>query len=412
MADKIVMLALSPTMETGTIAQWVKKEGDAISTGDVLCEVETDKATMDYESGVDGTLLKIVLPQGSKAKVGDLIAIAGNPGENIDSLLKGSSSTEEKKIHVTKEKTTSFESNAPVGVSAEEHLPGGVKASPLARVLAKVLGVDLKQVQGSGPGGRIAKEDVEKYKVTPSKPQQAGAKQTMNVVKPIEPDKEVPVSEKRQVIAKRLSESLFTAPHFYLTINVTADSLLKSRQQLNDKSGKKVSFNAFLMKFVAETLRRHPKINSSWKGTTIQYHSSVDIALAVAQDDGLITPVVRNCVSKGIIDIDNELRDLVDRARIGKLLPEEYLNPTFTISNLGSYGVREFTAIINPPASAILAVGEVFKEPYVDDNGSIAIKNSIMMTLSCDHRVIDGAVAAEFARDLKNGLENPIMLLI
>lgn len=407
MAEKLVMLALSPTMETGTIARWYKKEGDPIGSGDLLCEVETDKATMDYESTTEGTLLKIVAGAGASVRVGDTIAVAGSPGEDISPILEEQKKKPESAppVQETRAPQTS-ESPIPGAVSAEEHLPGGVRASPLARDLAHRLGVSLSDVSGSGPGGRIVKEDVEKA----SKAKQEAPSQKPALAVPAT-EEHIPISEKRRVIAQRLSESKFSAPHYYLTVAVNMDTIIAARQELNKRSSPKISFNAFLIKLVASALKKNPVVNSTWSGNTIVRHHSIDIGLAVAQSDGLITPIVRDCAQKGIVGIDEELRDLVARARESKLSPQEYLGASFTISNLGSYGVRQFTAIINPPGSAILAVGEIFKDPLFHDDGSYEVHDTILLTLSCDHRVIDGAVAAEFARDLKNLMESPISVL-
>lgn len=404
MADKIVMLALSPTMETGTIVKWNKKEGETISSGDILCEVETDKATMDYEAITEGTLLKIIKAEGTQVKVGELIAVAGEPGEDISSLLEETAPKPKGKEVSKKESENAAKNEHYEKIESEgpdRHLPQGVKASPVARELARKQGLDLQSVQGSGPGGRIIKEDIERasQRTTAPPSQQKVAGNT------------IPVTQKRRIIAQRMVQSITTAPHFYLTVAVTADSFLSARDTLNKSSKSKISLNAFLLKFVAEALRRNPVVNSSWGDDTIIQHGTVDIGLAVAQKDGLITPVVRNCTNKGIIEIDTELRDLVQRGREGRLAPEEYTAATFTISNLGSYGVRQFTAIINPPASAILAVGEVFQQPVPVSEGGFVTRNTINLTLSCDHRVIDGAVAAVFAKDLKNIMENPITVL-
>lgn len=420
MAEKILMLALSPTMETGTIVKWNKKEGESFSSGDMLCEVETDKATMDYESPTDGTLLKIIAHEGAQAKIGDPIAISGAPGEDFRPILAEISShgvavppfTAERE---EKKETAGGALQAPplpveTGTSQEEHFPGGVKASPLARRVAKERGIDIRSIKGSGPGGRIIKEDVEKA-VTEKKPEIAAHRPHLRPARGVF-EKTTVVSEKQKIIAKRLSGSMFSAPHFYLTVSVAMDTLLAARQEYNQSSGTRISFNAYLMKFTAEAIGRHPLFNSTWRGDTILTHESIDIALAVAQKDGLITPVVRDCGSKGILSIDEELGDLISRAREGKLAPEEYTGGSFTISSLGSYGVRQFTAIINPPESAILAVGEIFKEPVVKRDGTFGVQQTCLLTLSCDHRVIDGARAAEFARDLKNMMEKPITVLL
>ena len=408
MAEKIVMLALSPTMETGTIVKWIKNEGDQIKSGDVLCEVETDKATMDYESTSEGSLLKIVTPSGSKVKVGETVAIVGSQGENIDSLLSVSGNGH-KRLEKKLSAPLSQEPHNKKSFEMDKITSQRVKASPLAKELARQKGVDLQGISGSGPQGRIIKEDVEN--VTP------GERQAFEKPPIFHPPvgsgsvERVPISEKRKIIAQRLSESMFTAPHYYVTLNIGVDTVLRARDSFNARSQNKVSLNAYLIKFVAEALKKNPVLNSSWDKDSIVYRKSIDISLAVAQKDGLITPVVRNCADKGILEIDSELKILVERAKTGKLQFEEYSNSTFTISNLGSYGVRSFTAIINPPEAAILAVGEIFKEPYFDEKGEIVPRNSMLMTLSCDHRLVDGAVAAEFAKDLKNIIENPISIL-
>jgi len=419
MAEKIVMLALSPTMETGKIASWHKKEGDTIDSGDILCEVETDKATMDYESIQEGALLKIIAGDGARVKVGDTIAISGEPGEDIESLIEEvkKESKEKKPAKPAEAEKQAKEMPRTEGTRTEEqpqakseegHLPGGVKASPLAREMAKRKGIDLKAVHGTGPDGRIVKADIESYKKAAPAPtaQRAYAMPSAQALV----QEEISVSEKRRIIAQRLSQSMYSSPHYYVTIVAKMDDLLAARKSLNTTSAQKVSFNAFLIKLVAETIKRYPMVNATWKGDTIVKYGAVDIGLAVAQEDGLITPIVRNCTAKGIVQIDQELRALVVKARNGALTPKEYNGATFTISNLGSYGVRDFTAIINPPASAILAVGEIYKEPVVIDD-KVAIQSSMHTTLSCDHRVIDGAVAAEFLRDLKKVLEQPIHAL-
>lgn len=403
MAEKIVMLALSPTMETGTIVKWNKKEGDKISTGDILCEVETDKATMDYESTVEGTLLKITTEEGSQVKVGEMIGIAGKEGEDISALIEQAapSTPKEQPRGKAPEKEAEKQKEIPQPLP-EEPFPSRVKVTPVAKQIARKSGIDLQSVQGSGPGGKIIKEDIERMikKERPAEVPIAG-----------KGEQKIPISDKRRIIAQRMSQSMFTAPHFYVTIAVKMDYLINSRKSLNSRLKSKVSFNAFFIKLVAEALARNPVINSSWSEGSIIRHDSIDIGLAVAQKDGLITPVVRDCANKGIVAINQELNDLVERARNGKLSWQEYTGGTFTISNLGSYGVRQFTAIINPPEAAILALGEIFEELIITDEGEYRKQNTMMMTLSCDHRVIDGAVAAEFARDLKNLMENPITVL-
>jgi pyruvate dehydrogenase E2 component (dihydrolipoamide acetyltransferase) len=415
MPEKILMIALSPTMELGTLARWRKKEGDVVATGDVLCEVETDKATMDYESSAEGTLLKILLPEGGQAKVGDAIAVVGKPGEDISALLAEKSGPPAPAVRSPAAPAPSPAKLAPSAPAAsaaraDTALPAGrVKASPLARRIAAEKGLDLRAVRGSGPDGRIVRRDVDGLAaVGPAAP---GSRAPAALLQPGPGDEVVPLSRMRQIIAKRLSDSMYTAPHYYLTVSVSMDDLLETRVRLNAGREKKISINAFLMSIAGKALARHPRVNSSWNGDALLRHATADIGLAVAMPDGLITPVVRDCGGKGISAIDAELTDRIERARTGKLAPEEYAGATFTISNLGMAGIDEFTAIINPPGSAILAVGAVRKEPVVADDGAIVVRQRMRITLSCDHRVIDGAVGAAFLRELADMLENPLLAL-
>jgi pyruvate dehydrogenase E2 component (dihydrolipoamide acetyltransferase) len=440
MAQEIVMLALSPTMETGTIVKWHKKEGDRIETGQVLCEVETDKATMEYESVNEGTLLKITVKEGEEAGVGQTIAIAGEEGEDISSFLEKPA---EKPADLSAEKAAEKLVAEPADLSAEkspqegekketaeekkeeeapaiQELPGGRKASPLARRLAREKSVELKDITGSGPGGRIIKRDIETAKAVPTGtakvvPSDTGlpvsvGKGAAAPIRKME-EEEIPVSQKRKVIAKRLAESKYSAPHYYLTAVVASDDLMKARKELNRTREDKISFNAFLIKLTAEALRRNPMVNSSFKGEKIVKFSRADIGLAVAQPDGLITPVVRDCWNRGILDINSELKGLIEKALANKLQPEEYSGATFTISNLGSFGIHEFTAIINPPGSAILAVGEIKREPVAGENDTVVFKSNMHLTLSCDHRIVDGVVGAKFLKDLKEFIESPVRAL-
>ncbi len=446
MAEQVLMLALSPTMEEGTIVSWHKKVGDSVAQSDIICEVETDKATMEYESVNEGTLLKILVPDGGKAKVGDPIAVMGESGEDISGLVEAA----EKKAAAARAREPESEpapkpaaeakpsaGAEPAGAPAPVSKPqptvpptptAGLKASPLARKMASEQGIDLRTVRGSGPGGRIVKRDMEKALrraasygpaaavgvAGPALAGAAGAAYTPAAAGPTASGKDepVPVSGKRKIIAKRLSESKYSAPHYYLRIDVDAGAMMAARARLNTRlpkeAGGKVSPNAFLIKFVAQTLKNYPSVNASWQGDTILHFGKIDIALAVAQEDGLITPVVRDCGSKGIVQIDRELKVLIDKALSNKLAPEEYNGATFTISSLGTSGILEFTAIINPPGSAILAVGRIHKAPFVEDDGSIGVRSQMMLTLSCDHRVIDGAVGAAFLSDLRAMIEYPI----
>lgn len=415
------MIALSPTMETGTLARWRKKEGDTVASGDVLCEVETDKATMDYESTAEGTLLKILLPEGGQAKVGDVIAIVGKPGEDISGIVAGlgagpaaehsaplAAAAAQPAPALTPAPAPARASAAPPSSARAAAPQGRIKSSPLARKVAAQKGVDLRSLIGSGPEGRIVMRDITELAASPAR-EQPGPQPA-----PLQPgagDVVVPISRMRKIIAKRLSESMYSAPHFYLTVAVGMDELLAARAKMNNRREKKLSVNAFLMAIAGRTLARHPQVNSTWNGDTFLRHAAADIGLAVALPEGLITPVVRDCGRKGIIAIDAELGDLVERARAGKLAPEEYAGATFSISNLGMAGIDEFTAIINPPGSAILAVGAVRKEVVVAENDAMVVRQRMRVTLSCDHRVIDGAVGAAFLKELADMLENPLLAL-
>jgi pyruvate dehydrogenase E2 component (dihydrolipoamide acetyltransferase) len=407
MAEKLLMLALSPTMEQGTIVRWLKSEGDAVRNGDLLCEVETDKATMEYESTADGTILKILVPQGSDARVGDPIAVVGRPGEAIDHLLDAPAAVPAAAAPRADEPPPS-----PTAGAAAPGAGGRVKASPLARKLAGDSGLDLRAVSGTGPGGRIVKRDVEQalsgaaMSAPPAAPGPAAGPESMPVA-----GQSVPVTQKRRVIARRLSESMFSAPHYYLKLSADMTRVLAARDELRTAEGNKLSLNAFLIRFAAEALRRHPMVNATWGEREIVLHPRADIGLAVAQPDGLITPVVRDCGAKGLRAIDGELQDLVARARAGRLAPEEYTGATFSISNLGSFGIEEFTAIINPPGSAILAVGEIRRVPVAGPGDAVAVRPLMKMTLSCDHRIVDGAVGAAFLKELKDLMENPVRMM-
>ena len=395
MAEKVLMIALSPTMEEGTLVRWTKQEGDAVISGDVLCEVETDKAAMDYESAGEGTLLKILVPEGEKAVVGQAIAILGEAGEDIEDLIQETEQEDQT------EPSDDLEEEPKKDKEAEDR----IKASPLARKLAEKHGLSLQEISGSGPGGRVVKADVLAASEEAKKAPAASAQSSLS-------DETVPVSGKRKIIAKRLAESMFSAPHYYLKVSVSAQHLISARGRINDRRMDKISFNAFLIKFAAEALKQHPVINSTWQGETILRHGSIDIALAVALPDGLITPVVRSCGLKGIQAIEAELKELIQKAKDGMLKPEEYQGATFTISNLGSFGIEEFTAIINPPGSAILAVGESRRVPVVGEDGQIGTDTVMKLTLSCDHRVIDGAEGAAFLTALKRIIEDPIHALV
>lgn len=415
MAEKLFMIALSPTMEEGVILKWIKKEGDAISNGDIICEVETDKASMDYESTQEGILLKVIKAEGEGAKVADTIGILGEKGEDISALLK-EVEAEAQTAPVAAAAPAPAPSTAPAASSATASAPappsapagsatstGKVKSSPLARKLASQNGIDISTVTGSGPAGRIVKRDIENYKA----PAAAGFAPALAAGQDIT----IPVSGKRAVIARRLAESKFTAPHYYVKNTVAMDSLIAARTMLNKEAPEKVGFNAFMIKFAAEAMKRHPEVNAGWQGDSILQFGSIDIGLAVDLGNGLITPIVRNAGNKGVVQIDAELKELINKTREGRLKPEEYTGATFSISNLGSFGVDEFTAIINPPGSAILALGRVNTVPVYDEHGNLKPVKRMIMSLSCDHRVIDGALAGRFISELQRMMENPVRVL-
>jgi pyruvate dehydrogenase E2 component (dihydrolipoamide acetyltransferase) len=399
MAEKLPMLALSPTMEQGKIVRWTKKEGDTINSGDVLCEVETDKAVMEYQSPSSGKLLKIILPEGESAAVEETICILGKEGEDISSLLSTTSQTP------SSPPTPPTSPTPPTPLSSTKN-ERKQRTSPLARNLADEAGVDISKIKGSGPEGRVVKRDVEQaISHIPDETFEPEAKHTevpMN-------EETISVTSKRKVIADVLSKSKFTAPHYYLKVSVRMDELLSAREKFNSAHSAKVSLNAIFIKLTAEALKKHTIVNSSWENYTIVKHGRIDIALAVAQDDGLAVPIVRDCGMKGIAAIDSELKRLIEKAKKNQLSPDDYRNSTFTISNLGSFGIEEFTAIINPPGSAILAVGSVEKRLTVNDKDEPEVHKMVRLTLSCDHRVIDGAVGAAFLVELKSIMESPIL---
>lgn len=412
MAEKLPMTALSPTMEKGTIHKWHIKEGDSFSTGDILCDVETDKTTMEYESTEDATLLKILVEEGGQASVGDPIAIFGEKGEDFSDLLKEikkektSESNKPVESPEVKEKTpeTPSESDQKKPDTTSEDDNSRIKASPLARKIADDKGIDLQKIKGSGPQNRIIKRDVENYQ--PEK-----MVESTKAEFPRDTDERIPLSEKRRIIAKRLSESKYSAPHYYLRVKADMTRLMEARKRFNETHpDSKTSLNAWIMKLSAEALKKHPEVNSGWDTDALIRFANVHIGIAVAQEDGLITPVVKSIEHKKITHVDDELRGLIEKAKNNKLAPEEYTGATFTISNLGAWGIEEFTAIINPPGSAILALGAIEKTPVVI-NDDIAIRPMMAMTLSCDHRVVDGATGADFMKTLKAYIEDPALAL-
>ncbi|NBS83630.1 MAG: 2-oxo acid dehydrogenase subunit E2 [Verrucomicrobia bacterium] len=408
MAKEITMPALSPSMTEGVLAKWHKKVGDTIKPGEVIAEVETDKATMDLEAFDKGTILQISAPEGAKVAINGRIAVIGEPGEKVEAV---SSSAPTPAATAPASKTATGSVPAPTPVSAAPS-SGRVKVSPLAKKIAVEKGVDLTRLAGSGPGGRIVRRDVETAKggVGPVSAGIFGGKQ-------IAQDSAKPVSQMRAAIARRLVESKNTAPHFYVEREADAAPLSKLRASANEalelaKANLKLSVNDFILKAAVEALRRVPAVNSSWEGSSIRQHGSVHIAFAVALPDGLITPVIRNAHAKDLRTIAREAKELGARAKAGKLQPEEYTGGTFTVSNLGMIGVEKFSAIINPPQAAILAVGTVVKKPVLAANGAVVPGESMSLTVSADHRVVDGMLAGEFLKALVDLLESPGVLLM
>lgn len=422
MAEIINMPKLSDTMTEGVVAEWHKKVGDTVKSGELLAEIETDKATLEFESFFDGVLLHIGVEKGKPAPVNALLAIIGEKGEDISGLLASAGTTaapaEEKKEEKAVEAApaTKVEEKAPAAVtSAPKAAPvavpntanGRILASPLAKKLAEEKGVDLSFISGTGEGGRITKRDVDHYVPYDAPARTAGS----SGASLSESFVDEPVSQMRKTIARRLGESKFTAPHFYLTISLDMDNAIAARKAMNSNEGVKVSFNDMAIKAVAMALRKHPAINSSWMGDVIRRNSHVHIGVAVAVEEGLLVPVVRFADSKGLSQIGDEVKVLAQKAKDKKLQPAEWEGNTFTISNLGMFGIEQFTAIINSPDSCILAIGGISQEPVVK-NGQVVPGNIMKVTLSCDHRVVDGATGAAFLQTFKQYMENPVMMLV
>ena len=442
MAQIIEMPKLSDTMTVGTLVKWLKKEGDAVKSGDILAEVETDKATMELESFFDGTLLKIFSPAGSQVAIGAALCAIGKPGEKVDSPAPKVLPASTTAVPVAVAPLAPIAQEAGVrsqdaGLKAPAIDPksspvsrlltpdaatGRIKISPLAKKLAAEKGIDPSHLTGSGPGGRIVRADVlaaEKNppaaKSSPS-PLASGLSPSAAFSRggPIQEERAVAVSNMRGAIARRLVESKTQLPHFYVEIEIDAAPLLALREQLNtglEKEGVKLSVNDFILKASAETLRRVPQVNGSWQGDRIQYFAAAHVSFAVAIDDGLITPVIRDTHLKSIFQISTEAKALGKRAKEKKLKPEEFTGGTFCVSNLGMMGIPRFSAIINPPNAAILAVGTTVTKPVVK-NGQLAVGQTMTLTLSCDHRVVDGAVGAQYLNALKQLLESPALLLV
>lgn len=436
MAEVITMPRMSDTMVEGNIVAWHKKEGDTIESGELLAEIETDKATMDFDSPMDGVLLHIAVKEGSVA-IDDVIAVIGDEGEDWKAALEGTPKASSASVsnEAPAKAVPLAATNVSDDSSASEEMR--IKASPLAKSIAKEIGIDLSSVKGSGEQGRIIKKDVEAFidsKPAPSVPKKPVESKSApaQAVAPAPEVKEtpaapaitpfmfsgsgdnyedVPVTQMRKVIARRLGESKFGAPHFYLTIEIDMEKAIQLRKQLNEVAPVKLSFNDLVIKASAVALRKHPAINSSWMESYIRFNKEVNIGVAVAVEDGLLVPVVRYADIKTLSQINVEVKEMAGRAKKKKLQPQEMQGNTFTISNLGMFGIEEFTAIINPPDACILAVGGIIEKPVVKD-GNIVVGQQMKVTLSCDHRVVDGASGAQFLMTFKEILEDPIRLLV
>lgn len=414
MAEIIKMPKLSDTMTEGVVAKWHKKVGDKVKSGDLLAEIETDKATMDFESFQDGILLHIGVEEGKGAPVDSVLAIVGKEGEDYKALLE----SDKAPAPAAEEKSAPESVAAPVASAAPAVIAAPVaavtasderlKASPLAKKIASDNGIDIRQVEGSGEGGRIIRKDVENFKqaggvAAPAKP--------AYVYSGTESFTEENVSQMRKTIARRLAESKFSAPHFYLTTEIDMENTIEARKSINASGEVKVSFNDFVVKAVAISLRKHPKINSSWLGDKIRNNQHIHIGVAMAVEEGLLVPVVRFADNKGLSEISAEVKAYSVKAKAKKLQPADWEGNTFTISNLGMFDIDSFTAIINTPDACILAIGSIQEKPIVK-NGSIVVGNTMKVTLSCDHRVVDGVTGSEFLKTLKDNLEHPVKMLI
>lgn len=406
MAEAIRLGRMTDTMEEGFLAELNIKVGDKIKAGDAIAEVETDKATLPLESYFNGVILHIAAKKGDTLKIGDLIAIVGKEGEDFSALLTAAAPTAEAPKAEVKAEVKSEILPQKTEIKEVETVATSdtrVKASPLARMIAKEKGINLSNIKGSGEDGRIVKRDLESAS--------AGSSFTVTPFVGKESYREVRVSQMRKTIAKRLSESKNGAPHFYLVMDMNMDNAVALRTQLNNVLPAKVSFNDIVIKAVAKALRQYPNVNSSWLGDTIRYNEHIHIGMAVAVEDGLLVPVIKFADGKSIQQISAEAKSLAEKATTKKLLPQEMEGNTFTISNLGMFGIEEFTAIINPPDACILAVGAIRQEPAVI-NGEVKVSNRMKVTLSCDHRVVDGATGAKFLQTLKAVLENPVSVLL
>ena len=411
MATNVYMEALSPTMEEGRVVKWLKRDGDAVKTGETLAEVETDKAVMDLVARADGVLRQVAAAEGQTVAVGSVVAVIAAPGEAITAAAASA----------PKPAPAPPSGSAERGAVPSAAVPADatrVKASPLARRIAKEAGVDLKLVAGTGPGGRVTKRDLEARAVAaqpaPQREVPLPAPRSPLVTRGGEPYQDVPLTQIRKTIAKRLATSLGPIPHFFLTTEVDMERASEARDALNRQlgdQGGKVSFNDLIIKATAQALTKHPACNAWFQEDHIRYWNEVHIGMAVAVEDGLITPVIRNAELKSLAEIGREAKELADRARSRRLQPNEYTGSTFSISNLGMFDIDQFTAVINPPEAGIIAVGSIVQKAVVVD-GQPAIRRRMRITMSCDHRVIDGATGAAFLKTLKQMLENPLAMLL
>ncbi|WP_075344207.1 pyruvate dehydrogenase complex dihydrolipoamide acetyltransferase [Tenacibaculum agarivorans] len=427
--EVVTMPRLSDTMVEGTVASWLKNVGDKVEEGDILAEIETDKATMEFESFYEGTLLHIGIEEGNSAPVDSLLAIIGPEGTDVSAVLEahkngGVANTSSSKEEAAPEKSASTTSESKVNetkiVATTTNANGGrIFASPLAKKIAKDKGINLADIQGSGENGRIIKKDVENY--TPSAKTEVATPQAQATSSPKavtsftiageEKTEEVKNSQMRKAIARSLGNSKFSAPHFYLNIEVDMDNAIASRKTINAIPDVKVSFNDMVVKACAMALRKHPQVNTSWTEDTTKHHSHIHVGVAVAVDEGLVVPVVKHTDALTLTQIGASVKDLAGKARSKKIKPNEMQGSTFTVSNLGMFGIESFTSIINQPNSAILSVGAIVQKPVVKD-GQIVVGNTMMLTLACDHRTVDGAVGAQFLQTLKTYIENPVTMLV
>jgi pyruvate dehydrogenase E2 component (dihydrolipoamide acetyltransferase) len=419
MAEIVRMPKLSDTMTEGTVAAWHKKVGDKVKSGELLAEIETDKATMEFESYVDGVLLYIGVEKGKTVAVDALLAVFGKEGEDVSAIVAAEGAAPVAKVEapvaaaapsapapVAEAPKATAPSAPAVAVSAPASAPkpvndGRMRVSPLAKKLAEDKGLPLQYIPGSGDGGRIVRRDIDAF-VAGASVQSASA---------VESYTEENVSQMRKTIARRLAESKFTAPHFYLTMEINMGRAVEARAAMNAATGSKVSFNDMVIKATSLALKQHPKVNSSWQGDTIRYNHHVHMGVAVAVDEGLLVPVVRFADTKTLAQINQEVKVFVDKAKNKKLQPSDWEGNTFTISNLGMFGIEEFTAIVNPPDACILAVGAIREVPVVK-NGMVVPGHTMKLTLSCDHRVVDGASGSAFLQTLKAMLEEPVLMFI